>query len=158
LADSNSYKDHRALVTGADGFIGSHLCEFLLGRGCDVVCMDNFITGTLDNIRALQSHHGFRLVEHDVTRFIGVDGPLDLVLHFASPASPVDYLELPIQTLKVGSLGTHKALGLAKEKKATFVLASTSEVYGRNPKIPWREDDDRVLGSHTYRPLVLLHL
>ncbi|MGD8439483.1 MAG: SDR family oxidoreductase [Holophagae bacterium] len=120
----------RALVTGGAGFLGSHLCERLLGEGLDVVCMDNLITGNLANIEHLFGRDGFIFVEHDVTNFIHVPGRLDYVLHFASPASPIDYLKLPIQTLKVGSLGTHKALGLAKSKKARFLLASTSECYG----------------------------
>ena len=120
----------RFLITGAAGFLGSHLCDRFLAEGHEVVGMDNLITGSPDNIAHLVGRSGFRFVEHDVTEFIYVDGPLDGVLHFASPASPVDYLELPIQTLKVGSLGTHKALGLAKAKGARFLLASTSEVYG----------------------------
>jgi dTDP-glucose 4,6-dehydratase len=120
----------RVLVTGGAGFIGSHLCEFLLARGCRVVAMDNLITGSPGNIAALGRHPGFTFVRHNVTEYIEVDGPLDWVLHFASPASPRDYLELPIQTLKVGALGTHNALGLAKAKGARFLLASTSEVYG----------------------------
>jgi dTDP-glucose 4,6-dehydratase len=120
----------RILITGAAGFLGSHLCDRFLAEGHEVVGMDNFITGSPDNVAHLAGRSDFRLVEHDVTRYIGVDGPLDGVLHFASPASPVDYLELPIQTLKVGSLGTHNALGLAKAKNARFLLASTSEVYG----------------------------
>jgi len=120
----------RALVTGGAGFLGSHLCERLLGEGYEVVCMDNLITGTLANIEHLFGRDGFVFVHHDVTNFIHVPGRLDAILHFASPASPIDYLKLPIQTLKVGSLGTHKALGLAKSKGARFLLASTSEVYG----------------------------
>ena len=120
----------RILVTGAAGFLGSHLCDRLLGSGHEVIGMDNFITGTPANLAHLEGHPAFRFVKHDVTTFIDVEGPLDGVLHFASPASPVDYLELPIQTLKVGSLGTHKALGVAKAKGARFLLASTSEVYG----------------------------
>jgi dTDP-glucose 4,6-dehydratase len=119
----------RVLVTGGAGFIGSHLCDFLLERGCEVVCMDSLITGTTNNIAHIRHPH-FLFVKHDVTNYIVVDGPVDYVLHFASPASPVDYLELPIQTLKVGALGTHKALGLAKARGARFLLASTSEVYG----------------------------
>ena len=119
----------RALVTGGAGFIGSHLCEFLLARGCEVVCLDNLLTGTTDNIDHLRSDR-FTFIKHDVTNYIYVAGPLDYVLHFASPASPVDYQLLPIPTLKVGALGTHKALGLAKDKQARFLLASTSEVYG----------------------------
>ena len=112
----------RVLVTGGAGFIGSHLCDFLLAHGCEVVCMDNLLTGSTDNIAHI-SDPRFLFVKHDVTNYIVVGGPLDYVLHFASPASPIDYLELPIQTLKVGALGTHKALGLAKEKRARFLLA-----------------------------------
>ena len=130
----------RFLITGAAGFLGSHLCDRFLAEGHEVVGMDNFITGHADNIAHLMGRRDFHFVEHDVTEFMYVDGPLDGVLHFASPASPVDYLELPIQTLKVGSLGTHKALGLAKAKGARFLLASTSEVYG-DPKVhPQTED------------------
>jgi dTDP-glucose 4,6-dehydratase len=120
----------RALVTGGAGFLGSHLCGRLLEEGLEVVCMDNLITGSLDNIESYCGREGFTFVHHDVTNFIHVPGALDFILHFASPASPIDYLKLPIQTLKVGSLGTHKALGLAKSKGARFLLASTSEVYG----------------------------
>ncbi len=130
----------RALVTGGAGFIGSHLCEFLLAQGWEVVCMDNFITGSRDNVVALSPRRGFTLVEHNVTEYVHLDGPLDWVLHFASPASPRDYLELPIQTLKVGALGTHNALGVAKAKRARFLLASTSEVYGDPLVHPQRED------------------
>jgi len=119
----------RTLITGGAGFLGSHLCDFLLAKGHEVICMDNLITGTTDNIAHI-SGENFRFVRHDVTEYIEVEGRLDYILHFASPASPIDYLELPIQTLKVGSLGTHKALGLAKEKQAVFLQASTSEVYG----------------------------
>jgi dTDP-glucose 4,6-dehydratase len=119
----------RALITGGAGFLGSHLCRRLLAEGWDVVCMDNFLTGRLDNVADLVGER-FRLVNVNVTDFIHVPGPLDAVLHFASPASPIDYLKYPIQTLKVGALGTHHALGLAKEKQARFLLASTSEVYG----------------------------
>ncbi|HET7229096.1 MAG TPA: UDP-glucuronic acid decarboxylase family protein [Longimicrobium sp.] len=120
----------RVLITGAAGFLGSHLADRFLAEGHQVVGMDNFITGHPDNIAHLMGNAAFRFVEHDVTNFIYVDGPVEGVLHFASPASPVDYLEKPIQTLKVGSLGTHKALGLAKAKGARLLLASTSEVYG----------------------------
>ena len=120
----------RAVVTGGAGFLGSHLCDFLLGRGYDVLCLDNLLTGSTDNIAHLLGNPKFKFAKHDVTEYMFVDGPVDAVLHFASPASPVDYLEMPIQTLKVGSLGTHKALGLAKTKNARFLLASTSEVYG----------------------------
>ena len=130
----------RVVVTGAAGFIGSHLCESLLARDCDVVGLDNFITGSPDNLQSLWKAPRFTFVKRNVTEYIHVDGPVDWVLHFASPASPVDYLELPIQTLKVGALGTHNALGLAKAKGAGFLLASTSEVYG-NPLVhPQRED------------------
>jgi len=129
----------RVLVTGGAGFIGSHLCDFLLARGCEVVCMDSLVTGTLGNIAHLRDPR-FLFVKHDVTNFIVIDGALDYVLHFASPASPIDYLELPIQTLKVGALGTHKALGLAKARGAKFLLASTSEVYGDPLVHPQRED------------------
>jgi dTDP-glucose 4,6-dehydratase len=120
----------RALVTGGAGFLGSHLCERLLEEGLHVVCMDNLITGSMANIEHLFGRAGFTFIHHDVTNFIHVPGRLDYILHFASPASPIDYLHLPIQTLKVGSLGTHKALGLAKAQGARFLLASTSEVYG----------------------------
>jgi dTDP-glucose 4,6-dehydratase len=120
----------RILVTGAAGFLGSHLCDRLLGDGHQVVGMDNLITGSLANLAHLEGHPRFRLVQQDVTNYLEIDGPLEGILHFASPASPIDYLALPIQTLKVGSLGTHKALGLAKAKNARFLLASTSEVYG----------------------------
>ena len=130
----------RVLVTGAAGFIGSHLCEFLLGRGCDVIGMDNFITGSPDNLASVEGSRGFTFVRHDVTQHIGVEGPLDWVLHFASPASPLDYLELPIQTLKVGALGTHNALGVSLAKRARFLIASTSEVYGDPLVHPQRED------------------
>src|SRR5436305_9677464 len=119
-----------AVVTGGAGFIGSHLCERLLQAGAEVTCLDNFLTGTPDNVEHLRSNSGFRLVKCDVTDYLHVPGPVDLVLHFASPASPADYLRLPIHTMKVGSIGTLHALGLAKEKSARFVLASTSEAYG----------------------------
>lgn len=120
----------RAVVTGGAGFLGSHLCEKLMDEGIEVVCIDNLLTGTLENVEHLFGKEGFTFVKYDVTNYLHVPGPVDFVLHFASPASPIDYLELPIQTLKVGSLGTHKALGLAKAKGARFLLASTSEVYG----------------------------
>jgi dTDP-glucose 4,6-dehydratase len=120
----------RAVVTGGAGFLGSHLCERLLREGYEVVCLDNFLTGTPVNVAHLVDEAGFRLVRCDMTDYVHVPGPVDLVLHFASPASPIDYLQLPIETLKVGSIGTLHALGLAKEKSARFVLASTSEVYG----------------------------
>jgi dTDP-glucose 4,6-dehydratase len=119
----------RTLITGGAGFIGSHLCDYFLHLGHEVICMDNLLTGDISNIAHIQNQN-FLFIKHDVTNYIYVEGPLDYLLHFASPASPIDYEKLPIQTLKVGSLGTHKALGLAKEKKATFLLASTSEVYG----------------------------
>jgi dTDP-glucose 4,6-dehydratase len=120
----------RTLITGGAGFLGSHLCDRFLKEGHEVICVDNFITGSPDNIAHLIGHERFRLIELDVTNYIYVAGALDYVLHFASPASPVDYLKYPIQTLKVGALGTHKALGLAKNKGARLLLASTSEVYG----------------------------
>jgi dTDP-glucose 4,6-dehydratase len=120
----------RAVVTGGAGFLGSHLCDSLLTRGYEVLCLDNLLTGNTDNIAHLLGHERFKFIKHNVSDYIFIDGPVDAVLHFASPASPVDYLELPIQTLKVGSLGTHNALGLAMHKKARFLLASTSECYG----------------------------
>lgn len=120
----------RTLITGGAGFIGSHLCDRLIQEGHDVICVDNFITGSPDNVAHLIGSSSFQLIELDVTNYIFVEGPLDYVLHFASPASPVDYLKYPIQTLKVGALGTHKALGLAKHKGARLLLASTSEIYG----------------------------
>ena len=128
----------RIVVTGAAGFIGSHLCETLLARGDSVIGIDNLVTGDLNNIAHLRALD-FQFIRHDVTQYIDVDGPVEYVLHWASPASPIDYLELPIQTLKVGSLGTHNALGLAKTKGATFVLASTSEIYGDPLEHPQKE-------------------
>ena len=130
----------RILITGGAGFIGSHLCDRFLSEGHEVLCLDNLITGTTDNIAHLAGNTKFSFIQHDVTNYIFVEGKVEAILHFASPASPVDYLNLPIQTLKVGSLGTHKALGLAKEKKARFLLASTSEVYGDPLTHPQRED------------------
>jgi dTDP-glucose 4,6-dehydratase len=129
----------RALVTGAAGFIGSHLSEYLLERGFSVVGMDNLATGDVANVEPLAGRD-FVFVKHDVTNYVAVEGPLDYVFHFASPASPIDYLKLPIQTLKVGSLGTHNCLGLAKAKGARFLIASTSEVYGDPLVHPQRED------------------
>src|SRR5579859_6165041 len=128
----------RAVITGAAGFIGSHLSETLLDRGWTVVGIDNLLTGSVDNIAHLAGRD-FMFVKHDVTNYIYVDGPVDVVFHWASPASPIDYLELPIPTLKVGALGTHKALGLAKAHRARFLLASTSEVYGDPLEHPQRE-------------------
>jgi len=129
-----------SVVTGAAGFLGSHLTDYLLARGHKVVGIDNFVTGSVDNIAHLAGNTNFRFIQQDVTEFLFLDGPVDYVWHFASPASPIDYLELPIQTLKVGSLGTHKALGLAKEKGARFLLTSTSEIYGDPLVHPQRED------------------
>lgn len=120
----------RILVTGGAGFIGSHLCERLFQDGHDIICMDSLITGNSKNIEHLLSSSNFKFIQHDVTKHIDIEGRVDYVLHFASPASPVDYLQFPIQTLKVGSLGTHNALGVAKAKGAKFLLASTSEIYG----------------------------
>jgi dTDP-glucose 4,6-dehydratase len=128
----------RVVITGAAGFIGSHLSETLLDRGYSVVGIDNLLTGDLANIAHLRDRD-FQFIRHDVTNYIDVDGPVDYVLHWASPASPIDYLELPIPTLKVGALGTHKALGLAKAKQAVFVIASTSEVYGDPLEHPQKE-------------------
>ncbi|MHB0969838.1 MAG: UDP-glucuronic acid decarboxylase family protein [Thermoanaerobaculia bacterium] len=130
----------RALITGGAGFLGSHLCDLFLSRGHEVVCMDNFITGSPENVKHLFGRPGFEFVKYDVTNYIHIDGSLDYVLHFASPASPIDYLEKPIQTLKVGSLGTHKTLGVAKDKNARYLIASTSEVYGDPAVHPQTED------------------
>jgi dTDP-glucose 4,6-dehydratase len=129
----------RVLVTGAAGFLGSHLADRLLAEGHDVIGMDNVVTGNIRNVEHLSGNPRFQFIKHDVTEYIFVPGPLDAILHFASPASPIDYLELPIQTLKVGALGTHKALGLAREKRARFLLASSSEVYGDPLLHPQRE-------------------
>jgi len=120
----------RVLITGGAGFLGSHLCDRFLAEGDKVICIDNFITGSPDNIAHMFGNKNFKFIQHDVTNYIYVDGKVDYILHFASPASPIDYLKLPIQTLKVGSLGTHKTLGLALAKKARYLLASTSETYG----------------------------
>ena len=130
----------RILVTGGAGFLGSHICDYLLAEGNEVIAMDNLITGSTDNIEHLAGHDRFHFIKHDVTNYIYIEGTIDAVLHFASPASPIDYLELPIQTLKVGALGTHKVLGLAKAKGARFLLASTSEVYGDPLIHPQTED------------------
>ncbi|TNJ47042.1 SDR family oxidoreductase [Tamlana fucoidanivorans] len=130
----------RILITGAAGFLGSHLCDRFIGEGFYVIGMDNFITGDKKNLEHLQEHPNFEFIEHDVTEFITIEGDLDYILHFASPASPIDYLKIPIQTLKVGSLGTHNLLGLAKAKKARILIASTSEVYGDPLVHPQRED------------------
>ena len=129
-----------AVVTGGAGFLGSHLCDKLLEEKFKVICVDNLSTGSINNISHLSGNDNFSFIKHDVTNYIFISGRVDYILHFASPASPIDYLKLPIQTLKVGSLGTHKALGLAKEKKATFLLASTSEVYGDPTIHPQNED------------------
>jgi dTDP-glucose 4,6-dehydratase len=128
------------LVTGGAGFLGSHLCDFLLSKNFRVICLDNFITGTVKNIEHLAGNKDFKFIKQDVTEYLYIDGQIDYIFHFASPASPIDYLELPIPTLKVGALGTHKALGLAKNKKAVFILASTSEVYGDPLIHPQPED------------------
>jgi dTDP-glucose 4,6-dehydratase len=130
----------RVVVTGAAGFLGSHLCDYLIDKGHAVIGLDNLITGNTRNVAHLAGNDRFSFIKHDVTEYIYISGALDAVLHFASPASPVDYLEFPIQTLKVGALGTHKALGLAKEKKARFLLASSSEVYGDPLVHPQTED------------------
>jgi dTDP-glucose 4,6-dehydratase len=130
----------RILITGGAGFLGSHLADRLLADGHSVIAMDNLITGSVDNIAHLAGRSDFRFIRHDVSNYIFIDGPIDAVLHFASPASPIDYLKYPIQTLKVGALGTHNALGVAKSKGARFLLASTSEIYGDPLVHPQRED------------------
>ncbi len=142
MAKKNTIKTKqlRSVVTGGAGFLGSHLVDYLLERGHQVVAFDNLVTGSVRNIEHLAGRPEFRFIKQDVTEFLFIDGPVDYVWHFASPASPIDYLELPIQTLKVGSLGTHKALGLAKEKGARFLITSTSEIYGDPLVHPQRED------------------
>lgn len=130
----------KVLITGAAGFLGSHLCDRFVKEGYNVVGMDNYITGDKKNLRHLETNSNFEFIEHDVTQFIKIEGNLDYILHFASPASPIDYLKIPIQTLKVGSLGTHNLLGLAKAKKARILIASTSEVYGDPLVHPQTED------------------
>ena len=139
-AESSSSTRPISLVTGGAGFLGSHLSDRLLAEGHQVIAVDNLLTGSVSNIEHLSNNKDFEFIEHDVTKFISIPGAVDNVFHFASPASPMDYLELPIQTLKVGSLGTHNALGLAKEKKARFLIASTSEVYGDPLIHPQKED------------------
>ena len=129
----------RTLITGGAGFLGSHLCDYLLDKGHEVICMDNLITGSLNNIKHIKNEK-FKFIKHNVTQFINLEGSLDYILHFASPASPIDYLKFPIPTLKVGALGTHNALGLAKKKNAVFLTASTSEVYG-DPLIHPQEEN-----------------
>jgi dTDP-glucose 4,6-dehydratase len=137
---SNSPSKKRVLITGAAGFLGSHLCDRFIAEGYEVIGMDNLLTGSLSNIEHLFPLEEFSFYRHDVSKFIHVPGPLDYILHFASPASPIDYLKMPIQTLKVGSLGTHNCLGLAKAKKARILVASTSEVYGDPLVHPQKED------------------
>ena len=139
---SNRYEGTsvRTVITGGAGFVGSHLCDRALSEGREVVCVDNFITGSQANLEHLRGNPKFTFLHHDISRPLEIDGPVDCVLHFASPASPVDYLRHPIPTLKVGSLGTHNALGLAKRKRARFLLASTSEVYGDPEQHPQREE------------------
>ena len=138
--NNSELRQRVAVVTGGAGFLGSHLCDKLITEEMKVICIDNLITGNPDNISHLMGNDNFQFIKHDITNFIHVSGKVDYILHFASPASPIDYLKLPIQTLKVGSLGTHKVLGLAKEKNATFLLASTSEVYGDPDVHPQKED------------------
>ncbi len=129
----------RVLITGGAGFLGSHLCDRVIAEGHRVIAMDNLLTGSMQNIEHLIGHEHFQFVEHDVTEYIDIEGPLDAVLHFASPASPIDYIKYPIETLKVGALGTHKTLGVAKAKGARYLLASTSEIYGDPEEHPQRE-------------------
>ena len=128
------------VITGGAGFLGSHLCDKFIAEGFNVICIDDLITGNTDNISHLAGNENFRFIKHDITNFIFIPGKIDYILHFASPASPIDYLKLPIQTLKVGSLGTHKVLGLSKEKNARMLLASTSEIYGDPDVHPQREE------------------
>ena len=130
----------RVLITGAAGFLGSHLCDRFIKEGMYVIAMDNLVTGDLRNIEHLRSNPNFEFIHHDISRHIVIDGPLDYILNFASPASPIDYLKIPIQTLKVGSLGTHNCLGLARAKGARIIIASTSEVYGDPLVHPQTED------------------
>lgn len=139
-ASKQASKQPTSVITGGAGFLGSHLTDLLLSRGHRVIGIDNFVTGTVDNIAHLAGNPNYKFIQQDVTEFLFLDGAVDYVWHFASPASPIDYLELPIQTLKVGSLGTHKALGLAKEKEARFLIASTSEIYGDPLVHPQTED------------------
>lgn len=135
-----SERRQRSVITGGVGFIGSHLCDYCIEKGHEVLCLDNLLTGSPQHIEHLLGRDDFRFIKHDVSEYIHVGGPVDNVLHFASPASPIDYLEHPIETLKVGAMGTHKALGLAREKDARFLLASTSEVYG-DPQIHPQPED-----------------
>lgn len=139
VSRSRSEREVVSVVTGGAGFLGSHLVDLLLAKGHRVIVLDNLVTGTIANLEHHAGNSAFRFIKQDVTEYLFIDGPVDYVWHFASPASPVDYLELPIQTLKVGSLGTHKALGLAKHKGARFLLASTSEVYGDPEEHPQTE-------------------
>lgn len=136
----DTVKHPHTVVTGGAGFLGSHLCDYLLGKGHRVTCIDNLLTGTVDNIAHLAGNKDFRFIKQDVTEYVFLPGAVDNILHFASPASPMDFTRFPIQILKVGALGTHKALGLAREKKARFLLASTSEVYGDPEVHPQKED------------------
>ncbi|MCB0809339.1 MAG: GDP-mannose 4,6-dehydratase, partial [Flavobacteriales bacterium] len=139
-ATKASAEKERVLITGAAGFLGSHLCDRFIAEGYHVIGMDNLITGRLKNIEHLFGNRAFEFYHHDVSKFVHVPGPLKYILHFASPASPIDYLKIPIQTLKVGSLGTHNLLGLAKAKGARILVASTSEVYGDPQVHPQTED------------------